>query len=265
MNYLNFTYDKLNEFANENKDKYLKSEPFPHIVIDNFFNHKILDEIINEFPKNLKEIGNKFDNKVERKLSLNNSNLLSNQTNDFLNFLNSQIFINFLQKLTDVEEKLIPDPYLIGGGLHELKNNGYLNVHADFNNHPTMKLDRRLNVLIYLNKNWSTNFGGSLQLWDKNMKNCIQKILPEFNKMVIFSTTDFSYHGNPDKVSCPEVNSRKSIAMYYYSNGRPSSERKLGGHSTIFRKRPDVNEPDGNIEFKKIFGKLYIRNKKKIL
>ena len=87
MNYLNFTYDKLNEFANENKDKYLKSEPFPHIVIDNFFNHKILDEIINEFPKNLKEIGNKFDNKVERKLSLNNSNLLSNQTNDFLNFL----------------------------------------------------------------------------------------------------------------------------------------------------------------------------------
>lgn len=265
MNYLNFTYDKLNKFAEENSDKYLKSDPFPHIVIDNFFNNKVLDEIINEFPKNLNEIGNKFENKVERKLSLNNSNLLSNQTNDFLNFLNSQIFINFLQKLTDVREKLIPDPYLIGGGLHELRKNGYLNIHSDFNNHPSMKLDRRLNVLIYLNKNWNINFGGSLQLWDKDMKKCIKTILPEFNKMVIFSTTDFSYHGNPDKVSCPEDNSRKSIAMYYYTNGRPSSERKLGGHSTIFRKRPDVNEPDGNIEFKKIFWKFYIRNKKKIL
>ena len=96
------------------------------------------------------------------------------------------------------------------------------------------------------------------------MKECIQKIIPEFNRMVIFSTTDFSYHGNPDKVSCKEDNSRKSIAMYYYSNGRPSNERKLGLHSTIFRKRPDTNEPDGNIEFKKIFGQFYIRRKKKI-
>ena len=79
------------------------------------------------------------------------------------------------------------------------------------------------------------------------MKNCKQKIPPSFNKMVIFSTTDFSYHGNPDKVSCPVNNSRKSIAMYYYSNGRPSNERKLGLHSTIFRKRPEEKEPDGNI------------------
>jgi len=217
MNYLNFTYDKLNEFANENKDKYLKSEPFPHIVIDNFFNHKILDEIINEFPKNLKEIGNKFDNKVERKLSLNSSNLLSNQTNDFLNFLNSQIFINFLQKLTDVEEKLIPDPYLIGGGLHELKNNGYLNVHADFNNHPTMKLDRRLNVLIYLNKNWSDSYEGNLELWDKEMISCFKEIKPIFNKCVIFNTDPESYHGHPEPLRAPISKTRKSIALYYYT------------------------------------------------
>ena len=256
--------DQLDIIALDNKEKYSTASPFPHIVLDNFFDEEILNEILKEFPKNLDQIGNEFNNKVEKKLSLNDSKLLSQHTNNFLNFLNSQIFLNFLQKLTNIDEKLVPDPYLLGGGLHELRNEGYLNIHADFNLHPSMKLDRRLNILIYLNKNWSENFGGSLQLWDKDMRKCIQKILPEFNRMVIFSTTDFSYHGNPDKVSCSNDNSRKSIAMYYYSNGRPSHERKLGLHSTIFRKRPEANEPDGNIEFKKLFGQLYLRKKNKI-
>ena len=264
MKYIKKEILNIEKLAIENKNKYLSAEPFPHIIIDNFFEDEILNEILKEFPKNLDKIGNKFNNKVEKKLSLNDSNLLSFNTNNFLNFLNSQIFLNFLQKLTSIKEKLVPDPYLLGGGLHELRNDGYLNIHSDFNLHPSMKLDRRLNILIYLNKNWEENFGGSLQLWDKDMKACIKKILPEFNRMVIFSTTDYSYHGNPDKVTCTEGNSRKSIAMYYYSNGRPSSERKLGLHSTIFRKRPEQNEPDGNIEFKKLFGQFYLRKKNKI-
>ena len=65
MSYLNFTYDTSNEFAEDNRGKYIKSEPFLHIGIDNFFDNKILDEIINEFPKNLNEIANKFENKVD--------------------------------------------------------------------------------------------------------------------------------------------------------------------------------------------------------
>ena len=96
------------------------------------------------------------------------------------------------------------------------------------------------------------------------MKNCEKKVLPIFNRMVIFSTTDFSYHGNPNKVKVEENNSRKSIALYYYSNGRPNSERKLGLHSTIFRKRPDSDDVDGNLEYKKIIGKIYLKSKKKI-
>ena len=82
-----------------------------------------------------------------------------------------------------------------------------------------MKLDRRLNILIYLNHNWDENNGGQLELWNKEMKKCEKKILPVFNRMVIFSTTDFSYHGNPKKVQTLNNLSRKSIALYYYSNG----------------------------------------------
>ena len=265
MNFLQKNIDDLNIYAKEKQDEYLNASPFPHIVIDNFFNEKLLENILDEFPKNLENIGYEYQTKVEqKKFTLNDSKHLSNETNNFINFLNSQIFLDFLQVLTGINEKLIPDPYLQGGGLHELRNNGFLNIHADFNLHPSMKLDRRLNILIYLNKNWNDNYGGNLQLWNKEMTKCEKKILPEFNKMVIFSTTDFSYHGNPDKINCPKDNSRKSIAMYYYSNGRPSSERKLGLHSTIFRKRPGSNDPDGNIEFKKLFGKVYLRNKSKI-
>ena len=82
--------------------------------------------------------------------------------------------------------------------------------------------------------------------------------------MVVFSTTDFSYHGNPNKIKTDEYKSRKSIALYYYSNGRPQTERKLGLHSTIFRKRPGTEDVDGNLEFKKIIGKFYLKSKKKI-
>ena len=264
MTYINKNIKDLNILGKNKKIQYKDSTPFPHIVIDNLFNEVLLNNILNEFPNNIQQIGDNFENKVEKKLSLNDTSKFSIDTNNFINYLNSKEFITFLQNITNVEEKLIPDPYLIGGGLHELKENGYLNIHADFNNHPMMNLDRRLNILIYLNKNWTNKYGGSLELWDKNMKKCEKKICPSFNRTVIFSTTYNSFHGNPEKIKHPNKISRKSIAMYYYSNGRPIYEKSLGDHSTIFRKRPNTDDIEGKIEFKKLFGKIYLRKKNKI-
>ena len=261
---INKKVSNLSMNALDKKKTYLSASPFPHIIIDNFFDENILNMILEEFPKNIDKSGEDYNNKAEKKLTLNDVSKLSKTTVDFINFLNSSVFIKYLQELTDIKETLIPDPYLIGGGLHELRNDGFLNIHSDFNRHPKMKLDRRLNILIYLNKDWRDEYGGQLQLWDKNMEKCEQSILPIFNRMVIFSTTDTSYHGNPIKVNHPSNISRKSIAMYYYSNGRPNSENELGDHSTIFRKRPNSKDIDGNVYFKKIFGKIYFRIKKKI-
>ena len=169
MNFINENVFDFEKLGRDKNSQYVNASPFPHIVLDNLFKNEVLNNILNEFPGNLDVIGNNFNNKVEKKLSINNTKLLSSQTNNFINFINSQNFINFLQHLTDVKEKLIPDPYLIGGGLHELRNDGYLNIHADFNLHPSMKLDRRLNLLIYLNKEWKDQYGGCLELWDKDM------------------------------------------------------------------------------------------------
>ena len=261
---INKKFLDLNSDALEKNSIYIKGQPFPHIVIDDFFDSDILDKILDDFPNNIKKDGENYDNKAEKKLTLNDVTKLSKNTVEFINFLNSSIFIDYLQKLTGINETLIPDPYLIGGGLHELKNEGFLNIHADFNRHPKMKLDRRLNILVYLNKNWKDEFGGQLQLWDKDMIECKKNIVPIFNRMVIFSTTDTSYHGNPIKVNHPNSVSRKSVAMYYYTNGRPKAENVIGDHSTIFRKRPNSNDIDGNVYFKKIIGKIYLRIKKKI-
>ncbi|WP_202803353.1 2OG-Fe(II) oxygenase [Pedobacter arcticus] len=139
---------------------------------------------------------------------------------------------------------MISDPYFFGGGQHEIKKGGLLKVHADFNKHPQLKLDRRINVLVYLNKDWKEEYGGNFELWGKNMEQCVKKILPVFNRMAIFSTTDFSYHGHPDALNCPEDRSRKSLALYYYSNGRPASEINIDQekHNTLFKERKNNSE-----------------------
>ena len=124
--FINKNYKDLKKVAAENSSNYLNAKPFPNIVFDNFFNEEILEKILNDFPKNIRDIGNEFDNKAEKKLSLNSADKFSNTTNNFINYLNSEPFVKFLNNITGINETLITDPYLIGGGLHELKNDGYL-------------------------------------------------------------------------------------------------------------------------------------------
>ena len=163
--------------------------------------------------------------------------MMGDNTRALLYYLNSSTFITFVEKLTSIEG-LIPDPHFAGGGLHRIQKGGLLKLHVDFNKHSRLNLDRRLNILIYLNKDWKEEYGGYLELWDKDMTRCEKKILPIFNRCVIFSTNDFSYHGHPDPLNCPEDRSRQSLALYYYSNGRPAHEVSQQ-HSTIFKARPD--------------------------
>ena len=119
-----------------------------------------------------------------------------------------------------------------------------LKVHADFNKNRFLGLDRRLNLLIYLNKDWEESYGGHFELWNKDMTKCEKKILPLFNRMAMFSTTTYSYHGHPSPLTCPPGRSRKSIALYYYTNGRPVNEIEEGleNHRTIFKYRDDDKE-----------------------
>ena len=109
------------------------------------------------------------------------------------------------------------------------------NITTDSNTnfHGTTFLDRRVNVLIYLNQGWTEENGGALELWNRDLTECGSRIAPVFNRTVVFNTTDHSFHGHPDPVRCPAGESRKSIAMYYFTTGRPEAERSER-HSTIW-------------------------------
>lgn len=249
----NIINDKLKDvekFIFQNRERFVNANPFPFIIIDDFFSKEFLNEVLNQFP-NLTEQKKttNYDNKNEVKFANNQYKNFPNNIKKLFDFLNSDFFLNFLQRITNIQEKLIPDLELNGGGLHEIKKGGLLKIHSDFNKHPSLDLDRRLNVLIYLNKDWKEEYGGHLEFWDKEMTSCREKVLPIFNKMVIFSTTDNSNHGHPDPLNCPDNMSRKSIATYYYTKGRPVNEidKMFSKNTTYFKDRlGQNNETDQN-------------------
>lgn len=230
----------LYRVAKNCQEAYSSAHPFPHIVIDNFFPEDILNKILLEFPGSKEVDWQRFDSTAEKKLASTHESQMGDSTRYLLYYLNSSTFVSFLEELTGIQG-IIPDPHFSGGGLHQIERGGYLKVHIDFNTNNQLKIDRRLNLLLYLNKDWKDEYGGHLELWDSEMKECAKKILPVFNRLVIFSTTDFSYHGHPEPLTCPENLTRKSLALYYYSNGRPAEELNGENHSTVFKARPGEN------------------------
>jgi Rps23 Pro-64 3,4-dihydroxylase Tpa1-like proline 4-hydroxylase len=217
----------------------VSAEPFPHAVIDGLFDDSVLKAVLAEFPGPDAIAWRRFDNEKEKKLGYTYKSEVGPRLQDFLYFMNSAHVLEFLQQLTGIEG-LISDPYYGGAGPHQIVRGGFLNVHADFNWHPLLRLDRRLNLIVYLNQDWKEEYGGHLELWDRSASRCERAVLPVFNRTVVFSTTDFSYHGHPRPLACPEGWSRKSVSFYYYSNGRPAEERSAP-HDTIF---PEIHDHD---------------------
>lgn len=222
---------KLDDIATSQRSAYDLAFPFKHCVLDDVFSPDILDIIIDEFDLGEKK-WREFDTKYERKLQMNKDEFLQPTTRAFIHNLNSGPFLAFLSKLTGIEG-LLPDPYLSGGGLHKIERGGKLGIHVDFSGHHELGVFRRLNVLLYLNKNWREEWGGDFQLWDRDQYACQKKVFPHFNRMVIFSTTSESFHGHPDPLTCPQGFRRLSLALYYYTV-KPEVEGGHKMHGTIF-------------------------------
>lgn len=222
---LNKKYASLDEVLKNYSNQYQNNKPFPSIYLDDFIDPELLDKVLEEFPDLEKDKTNiYYENPNEKKHATKGDEKFGPNTLKLINYLNSEEFLAFLNKFTGIKEKLVADPYFEGGGFHQIKPGGFLKIHVDFHKHREMKLDRRLNLLLYLNKDWKEEYGGHFELWERDMSKSVTRILPIFNRMAMFSTNGDSYHGHPEKLTCPPDRSRKSLALYYYSDGRPDHE-----------------------------------------
>ena len=207
--------------------------PFPHISLDGFLENAAAVKAMQAFPAVKDEGWIHYVHVNEKKHGLNKMELLPEYIQRLIKVLNSNECVSFISELTGIDN-LVADHTLEGGGLHQSQRGGYLNIHADFTVHPHKRnLRRRVNLLIYLNENWEESYKGHLELWSRDMKKCVQKISPLFNRCVIFNTDEDSYHGLPEPIKCPEDMTRKSIALYYFTK-----EDKPLKRATNYRARP---------------------------
>ncbi|AZL60503.1 2OG-Fe(II) oxygenase [Tabrizicola piscis] len=225
--------DAAREAGRQAAEAYRSRAPYPHGCYDNFLPPEILEKVRDEL-RSLPEAETFFNNPQEKLKSSYQPERLAFYTRSLFYALNSRSFLAFLEELTGIDG-LIPDPYFAGGGIHVVSNGGHLDIHADFNHHGKLNLERRINVLIYLNKDWREEWGGSFEVWDNDMTAKVASFVPLFNRMCCFNTGSNTWHGNPEPVAHPNGEPRMSIALYYYTATWDESRE---GHSTLFKPRP---------------------------
>jgi Rps23 Pro-64 3,4-dihydroxylase Tpa1-like proline 4-hydroxylase len=227
------------DLSKQLSSQYQEAQPFPHIVIDKFLPETILDSVLDEFNKNKNWWYDRVKwtepyqvNKFYWPHDIETANNMPNDLptiSALVNYLNSPVMLKYLEELTGIDN-LISDELLMGGGLHKITSGGKLAIHKDYNVHPVKKMYRRLNLLIYLNKDWKEEWGGNLELWDKDHTKLEVSVEPLFNRAVIFTISEDSLHGHPVPLNTPENVSRNSIALYYFTEVNPSDNE----HSVVF-------------------------------
>lgn len=226
-----FNYDLLETHIDSYKKSFAEAKPYSHLIIDDFLDLELATKAFRFFPK-MAEMDTLKDFRQYKAQDPNLNKFHPIFQEIIFQHLHSQRFLASLVQITGMKD-LIPDNQLYAAGLAQGGNGSFLNVHIDNSSHPVQKWYRRLNLLIYLNKNWSEEKGGHLELWQPNMSEPV-KILPIFNRMVIFATDKQSWHGY-SQVNTKDGDTRKSINIYYFTEQSPDGTDYH--HITSFKAR----------------------------
>ena len=221
-------WNQLETDLDRYKEAFDTASPFRHVIIENFFDAEVAKAVEAGFELALAHKDHnapKAHKDVLHKTGTPKWDLMTPAQVSALEAVNSTRFTRYLEDLTGVKP-IHADPDLNGGGLHSSKRGGYLNVHTDFNFHPRTGLHRRLNLIVYLNQEWNESRGGALELWNDTVTSCEAKFYPKFNRAVLFETSEISFHGHPVPMACPEHVTRKSVALYYYSDWPEGLEQR---------------------------------------
>jgi hypothetical protein len=227
-------FERLQEGIDTLAGAYRVASPFPHIVIDDVLVPAAFDKAVAEFPGIDDPFWKGYVHVNETKYSHTQPDVWGATLHDVAQEFCSPAFVGFLERLTGIEN-LKPDWTMDGGGLHQTLRDGHLNVHADFTTHHTHEnWARRVNILLYLNEEWPDEWGGKLELWDKDMTACQTRVTPAGNRMLIFTTDVDTFHGHPDGLTCPSDVARRSMALYYFTEEESAVRR-----STNYQARPE--------------------------
>ncbi|HET8898477.1 MAG TPA: 2OG-Fe(II) oxygenase [Rhodanobacteraceae bacterium] len=235
MSYV-FDLDSLVATLPEDSARFRAAEPFPHLAQDGFLRGDAARELARVFPDaddNL--VWDRFGaHGFEVKRGSSDEAHFPVALRNAVHDLNAGPFVRYLEALTGIEH-LLPDPHLVGGGLHLSRQGDHLGIHADFNWHEGLRAHRRLNLLIYLTPHaWQADWGGALELWQTDASAHVVTIAPEFNRAVLFATRSDTFHGHPAPWAAPAGIHRQSIALYYYTTERPDEEIRPA-HSTLYK------------------------------
>lgn len=225
------------------------AEPYRHLVIDDFFDPALAKVCLDSFPPlddASWEHQNDADIEVKYRTTWKNEFDVPDGIVDAVRILNGADVLKAIGERIGIP-KIVPDPYFTGGGLNVTTRGGLLDVHVDGNYHDATGLNRRLNALVYLNPDWQPEWGGEFGIYDSTGQNCIKKVAPLFNRLVVFDSHDFSFHGLPDPVAFPEGVPRRSVILYYYTKDpRPADQiATTDPHSALWVKR-DLTDKRGN-------------------
>lgn len=222
---------------------YSSAVPFRHVIIENFFTREFCDALEQSFPPFDEKLALNEDGKVGHKCVHEDLSKLGTPYQQLDRLIQSRAFLDWVGNITGIPN-LLYDPDYFGGGTHENRHGQDLDPHVDFNKHPKTGWHRRLNLIVYLNHEWEAEWGGAIEFHkDPRLpptENEVKYVQPRFNRAVLFETTHWSWHGF-ERINLPggddDPRSRKSVALYFYSEDRPEEERTKP-HSTIYVERP---------------------------
>jgi len=199
-------------------------KPFPHVVIDDFLPPSMAECALDFFPPDGSRVWKTPENPHTKSKSVMGVKDFAPEVRHVFEYLNSAQVLMELEELFGIKG-LVPDPYFVEAGYHRIGRGGFLDIHADFSHHDHTGLERRLNLILYLNKDWKEEYRGNLKLYGGDLRPLVE-IMPIFNRAVIFETGETSYHGHPEPLNCPDGEYRKSIAIYYYTIPRPWRKKR---------------------------------------
>ncbi len=243
------TQAQLLDAARQCADRIVRAEqgrdyfdaPFRHLVLDEFLPATLAQACLANFPA-LQDPGwehaNDADIEVKYRTTWKSEFDIPERIIEGVRILNSSLILNAMADRFGIP-KIVPDPYFSGGGLNVTLPGGLLDVHVDGNYHDATGLNRRFNAILYLTPGWQPSWGGEFGVYDPTGSHCLKKIAPLFNRLVMFDSHDYSFHGLPDPISFPKGESRKSIILYYYTReSRPSHHVAVEQpHSALWVKR----------------------------